>query len=134
VLNHDSADLRETSRTRVRRVTTFVAAATFLLLVGGLLDAAGADTPQGWEKAPHVSGLQYLLVLFLFPLGLALIISLLVLVPSLAGDRGYQPGQSWRGESEWFGGPRAGVEAASEVTPEELESSSRDAGGTSGRW
>jgi hypothetical protein len=52
----------------------------------------------------------------------------------LISDRGYQPGQAWRGESEWFGGPRAGVAAAADVTPEQLEASSGDTGGTSGRW
>lgn len=111
-----------------------VAAAAFLVLAGALLDASAADTPQGWEKEASVSGLQYLVVLLLIPLGLAAVIALLVSVPSLASDRGYQPGQSWRGESEWFGGPRTGVAAAAEVTPEQLEASSRDTGGTSGRW
>jgi hypothetical protein len=118
----------------VRRLTTTVAATAFLVLLGGLLDASGADTPQGWEKAPSVSGLHYVVVLVLLPLGLAAVIALLVTVPSLVSDRGYQPGQSWRGESEWFGGPRAGVTAAADVTPEQLEASSRDTGGTSGRW
>jgi hypothetical protein len=118
----------------VRRITATVGSAAVLVLVGALLDASAADTPQGWEKAPSVSGLEFLLVLLLIPLGLAAVIALLVSLPSLAGNRGYQPGQAWRGESEWFGGPRTGVEAAAEVTPEELEASSRDAGGTSGRW
>jgi hypothetical protein len=130
VLTHDS----QAPRSHVRPLTTTVAATVFLVLLGGLLDASGADTPQGWEKAPSVSGLHYVVVLVLIPLGLAAVIALLVSVPSLVSDRGYQPGQSWRGESEWFGGPRAGVTAAADVTPEQLEASSRDTGGTSGRW
>ena len=48
-------------------------------------------------------------------------ITLLALVPLLISDRGYQPGQSWRGEVEWFGGPTKGVQAADEVTPEQIE-------------
>lgn len=134
MLTHDSADRRTAPRSFVRRATATVAAAAFLVLAGALLDASAADTPQGWEKEASVSGLQYLVVLLLIPLGLAAVIALLVSVPSLASDRGYQPGQSWRGESEWFGGPRTGVAAAEEVTPEQLEASSRETGGTSGRW
>ena len=61
-------------------------------------------------------------------------ITFLALLPSLASDRGYEPGQSWRGESEWFGGRTKGVQTADEVTPDQVEASSKDSGGTSGRW
>jgi hypothetical protein len=73
-------------------------------------------------------------VLFLIPLGLALVISFLAFVPTLVGDHGYQPGQSWRGESEWFGGPRRGIAAADEVTADRLEAAANETGSTSGRW
>jgi hypothetical protein len=118
----------------VRRTTVTAATTAFLVLAGAALDAAGADTPQGWEKAPHVSGFDFLVVLVLIPLGLAAVISLLVMIPSLVGDHGYQPGQSWRGETEWFGGPRQGVSAAHDVSAEQLEASSSSTGGSSGRW
>jgi hypothetical protein len=95
---------------------------------------ASADTPAGWEKVPDVSPLGFLLVLLILPLGAAAVISLLVVLPSFAGDSGYQPGRSWRGDTEWFGGPTKGVKGADEVTPEQIEQSSKDAGGTSGRW
>jgi hypothetical protein len=134
VLTHDSAASGATRRSHVRRFTTTVSVAAYLVLLGALLDASSADRPQGWSKAPHVSGLDFLVVLVLIPLGLAAVISLLVSLPSLVRDRGYQPGQSWRGESEWFGGPGAGVTAAADVSPEQLEASSRDTGGTSGTW
>jgi len=111
-----------------------ITATTFLVLAGGLVDAVAADTPQGWEQAPHVSGLDFLLVLVLIPLGLAAVISLLVVLPALAGDHGYQPGHRWRGETEWFGGPRQGVAASDELTPEQLEARSAGTGGSSGRW
>ena len=115
-------------------MTSTFALTTALVLAGGLLDVAGADTPQGWSKAPSVSGFDFVLVLVLLPLGLAAIISFLAILPSLAGDHGYQPGQAWRGESTWIGGPRKGVEAADEVSPEQLRSSESGTGGTSGRW
>ncbi len=118
---------------RFRRAFLAVAGAAFLLL-GVLAGPAAADTPSAWEQAPDVSPLGFLLVLLIIPLGLAAVISLLVVLPSMAGDHGYQPGQSWRGDREWFGGPAKGLAAADDVTPEQVESSSHDAGGTSGRW
>lgn len=73
-----------------------------------------ADAPSSWESAPHVSGLHALIVLFLIPLGLFLLISLLASLPYLIKGDSYQAGQPWRGEAEWFGGPRGGVDAADE--------------------
>jgi len=104
------------------------------LVLGALAGPASADTPSSWEQAPDVSPLGFLLVLAIIPLGCAAVIALLVFLPSLASDRGYEPGQSWRGDTEWFGGPTKGVKGADEVTPQQLEQSSKGAGGTSGRW
>jgi hypothetical protein len=78
--------------------------------------------------------LEFLLVLVIFPLALAAIIALLTVLPSMAFDKGYQPGQSWRGEPEWFGGPTKGVKSADEVTPEQIEARSKGTGGTSASW
>lgn len=106
-----------------------------LVLGGGLLSPASAAEPEGWESAPDVSPLSFLLVLLVIPLAAAAVISLLTVLPSMArGDRGYQPGQAWRGDSEWFGGPTKGVQAANEVTQEQIEARSKDTGGTSARW
>jgi hypothetical protein len=126
VFTHDSA------HRRLRPVLLLLA--TTWLVLGALVAPAAADTPQGWEPAPDVSPLGFLMVLLILPLGAAAVISLLVVLPSLAGDHGYEPGQSWRGDTEWFGGPTKGVKGADEVTPEQIEQSSADAGGTSGRW
>ena len=103
-------------------------------MLGALVAPASADTPAAWDKAPDVSPLGFLLVLAIIPLGAAAVISLLVVLPSIASDRGYEPGQSWRGDTEWFGGPTKGVKGVDDVTPAEIEQSSQDAGGTSGRW
>jgi hypothetical protein len=102
--------------------------------LGALIAPAFADTPEAWDKAPDVSPLGFLLVLLILPLGAAAVISLLALLPTLIHDSGYEPGQSWRGDTEWFGGPTKGVKATDTVTPEQIEQSSKDAGGTSGRW
>ena len=90
-----------------------------------------ADTPADWERAPAVSPFEYLLVLILLPLAAAGVIALLAWLPA-ARQKGYEPGQSWRGESQWFGGPTKGVSAVDDVEPEALGTGRT--GGTSGRW
>ena len=113
----------------VRR--TFTVLSTTAVMVLGLPLIAMADEPTAWPDAPHVSGLKFLLVLFLIPLGLSLAISVLAVLPSLISDKGYQPGQAWRSEAEWFGGPSKGVTATDDASSEDLEN---DQGGTSARW
>lgn len=111
-----------------------LAVSTALVTVVALPAVAFADTPANWEKAKDVSGLDYLLVLVLIPAGLALVISLLASLPSMMSDRGYEPGQSWRAQPEWFGGPQKGVEAADRLAPEQIEAAETGRGGTSGKW
>jgi hypothetical protein len=123
---------RRQSRTVLRRVA--LALGTALTAVVALPAVAFADTPAAWDDAPHTSGLQYLVVLFLIPVGLGLVISLLATLPSMIRDRGYEPGQSWRAEAEWFGGPQKGVEAADDLSPQQIEAAENDRGGTSGAW
>lgn len=120
------------SRTLVRRAV--LAVATALVAVVAVPAVASADTPAAWKDAPDVSGLQFLVVLLLIPAGLALVISLLAVLPSIIKDSGYAPGQSWRAESEWFGGPQKGVEAAADLSPQQLEAAESGRGGTSAQW
>jgi len=120
------------SRTLARRVAlTF---STALVSIVALPAVASADTPAAWDKAPHVSGLDYLIVLVLIPGGLALLISLLAALPSMINDRGYEPGQSWRAQPEWFGGPQKGVGASEQLAPEQIEAAESGRGGTSAQW
>ena len=127
MLTHDSA------RRLLRPLLTGWLTCT-IVLGAALVTPASAKEPVAWETAPDVSPLGFLLVLVIIPLGAAAVISLLALLPSLAGDRGHEPGRAWRGESEWFGGPTKGVDSAHDVTPEQLESSTKDTGGSSARW
>lgn len=128
MFTHDAAN-------RARRPLLVLSLACSLALSGALAVPAAAAEPEAWEPAPDVSPLGFLLVLLIIPLGAAAVISLLAVLPSMArGDRGYQSGQPWRGDSEWFGGPTKGVQAAEEVTPEQIEARSQGTGGTSARW
>ena len=120
---------------RARRPLLALAVAAWLVLAGALLTPAAAAEPESWDTAADVSALEFLMVLLIIPLGLAAGIALLTVLPSMArGNRGYQPGQAWRGDSEWFGGPTKGVESADAVTPEQIEARSKGTGGTSARW
>lgn len=118
-----------THRRSARRLLTVVVSALLMVLAAPV--AAMADTPVAWEDRPDTSGFDYLLVLLLIPGALAIAIAVLAALPSMIGDRGYEPGRSWGEEPEWFGGPRKGVEAAEQVDPKELEGQQ---GGTSARW
>lgn len=118
----------------LRRWSLALSGAVSLVLGAALVLPAAADTPEAWEQAPDVSVLGFLLVLLIIPVGAAAVIALLAVLPSLASDKGYEPGQSWRGQPEWFGGPTKGVGAADGVTPEQIESGSRSTGGTSASW
>ena len=130
MFTHDSV---RPSRRRLLRSLVPAVGAVWLVL-GAFVAPALADTPEAWEEAPEVSPLGYLLVLAILPIGAAAVIALLAVLPSIVGDKGYEPGQSWRGDTEWFGGPTKGVKAADDVTPEQIEQSSEGSGGTSGRW
>ena len=132
MIQHAPRKPRTASRRRARRAGAVVTVALVALVM--FPTSAFADTPETWDKAPHVSGLEFLLVLFLIPAGLALVISLLAALPSMIGDKGYEPGQTWRSEPEWFGGASKGVDAADGVTPAQIESKDADRGGTSGAW
>ena len=104
------------------------------MLGAALVSPASADVPVGWENAPDVSPLGFLLVLFIIPIGLAAVIVILTLLPSMASDKGFEAGQSWRGQPEWFGGPTQGLAAAEGVTPEQIEAGRQGTGGTSAQW
>ena len=119
---------------RFRRVLLALYVAGSLVLGSALFSPASADQPKSWEAAPDVSAFDFVMLLLILPLCAAALITLLTLVPLLISDRGYQPGQSWRSQVEWFGGPTKGVKAAEEITREQVEARSRETGGTSGSW
>ncbi|MEJ7707681.1 MAG: hypothetical protein WKF82_10700 [Nocardioidaceae bacterium] len=66
-----------------------------------------ADTPLTWPDPPYMSTLEGLLIFVGIPLLITVIISILVMAPSLARGSQQTSGRSWRGQPEWFGAPRA---------------------------
>lgn len=70
-------------RSRCARATVRSATLGVFAVLMGLGAAGFADTPANWADSPHVSGFHFLLILFLIPAGLALIITTLVMLPSL---------------------------------------------------
>ena len=115
-----------------RAVRRFLRALVLMpaVLVPLVAAPAMAVPPESWPKGQPVTAFDYLLVLLIIPAGAALVISLLVMVPSMI--RGQKTGseQAWRNENEWFGGPQEGVEAADQ----EPQVAEKGAGGASGRW
>ncbi len=95
---------------------------------------AFASAPEQWGQAPGVDPLDALLVIVLIPLGLFVLITLLVSLPSMIrGESAYHPGLAWRHEPEWFGGPRDGLQKADRTDPDALEGAEQR-GGASGHW
>jgi hypothetical protein len=92
-----------------------------------------AAPPEAWPDAEAVGALDFLLVLLVIPLGLALLIAILAYVPAFARGEKYTPGLAWRNENEWFGGPTEGLEAADKTEQKAVEGAS-DRGGASARW
>jgi hypothetical protein len=106
------------------------------IAVTSLTSTAFAEAPDQWADNPAVSPLYVLLVLVVIPVALFLVITLLVYLPSMSRGESYQPGQVWRGEPTWFGGPRAGIEAVEATPPPAVGSGGQGStrGGTSGSW
>ena len=117
---------------RAARVLALVPA----ILVTTATGSALAAPPEQWEENGPVSPLHVILLLVVIPVALFALIWLLVYLPSMRKGQHYQPGLAWRGEPEWFGGPRGGIEALDSSTRPAVGAGGTDTtrGGTSGRW
>lgn len=100
---------------RSLRVPLRAAAAGLAVALPLVAGAAFADDPATYPVAPPVSALDWFLVLLLIPGGIALLIALLTVLPSMIrGDS--KTSAAWQGDHEWFGGPSQGVDAATPPT------------------
>ena len=81
--------MTSSTRTAVRRAATLsVASLTAFVLMSA---PALADVPNGWSTPPHVSALERLTVFLFIPLGLALVIAGIVLLPGILKGEGLLP-------------------------------------------
>jgi hypothetical protein len=135
--------MRTRSGGAVRAGTALVVAVTLAAgLTMALAAPAAANRPaRGWGEGSDMS-LGFALLLFVGgPLAICVLISLLVVAPSVArGSRGQQQ-QSWWGEAQWFGGElgagsaeRPQLEAAAGATSIENLDQAATGGGASARW
>ncbi len=105
--------------------TLALATSAVLLLTAG---PASADTPEGWPKEEPVDMLEALLLLGGIPLLVIVVVTAVILGPSLA--RGESLGHSAPDlDSQWLGGPR---KSAGELAAPDSEGS--NAGGAGGTW
>jgi hypothetical protein len=110
----------------VRHVTRGTVAALGLVL-GSLSAPAFAAAPTSWEPDPHVSALHYLLLFFGIPLAIGAVLFLLVYLPSMIKGHSTEPALAFHKDSEWFGGPRKGLDESS-------QESADNTGGAGARW
>ena len=111
-----------------RRVSR-AAAVTLGLALGSLAAPAHAAPPTSWENTQNGSFLEHLLILGGIPLAIIAVVTLLVYLPSMVRGHSSEPAVAFRERSEWFGGPRRGVDATTESSTEQS-----DKGGASARW
>jgi hypothetical protein len=114
-----------TSQPHLRRFTRVTALAVVVALPL-LPTPANAQIPENWSNPPEVDNLHALLLLGGVPLALFVVITLLVMAPSLARGE-HSVGEA--GDGEWFGGPGKGTKELEEASADPSET-----GGASGRW
>lgn len=117
------------SLTRAALVT---AGAAVLSLVAAA--PAAADTPVGWEDSDGMGLIQSLLLFGGGAAAISLVVTGLVLAPSLIRGSRRESGQDWWQEPQWFGG--GGLESPSGRERAALPAGTHDpsGGGASARW
>lgn len=131
--------IRNASRSAVR------AGAVVALAAGPLIVASPAFAAHpgqaGSDPGPGMSVPTAILVFAGIPIGLFLLITVLVMLPSWAKNRRYRPGLDWWAAPVWFGGPSdtAVVEHATDPValgrlPLVQSASTAGRGGASARW
>jgi hypothetical protein len=91
---------------------------------------AVAAPPDTWDNSNNGPLLDDLLFLVGVPLAVIVAVTLLTYLPSLIRGQSAGHDLTFQDRTEWFGGPRKGVDATSDVAPG--ESSSK--GGASAQW
>jgi hypothetical protein len=113
------------------RAAIMASAAVVMMAATSPVFAQNRD--DGDDPGQQLTVLENLLLFVVAPLGLFLLISLLVLAPSIAKGPRYRPGLSWWAEPVWFSGP-SGLEAGDTDSIIRAAEPTRDGGGASARW
>lgn len=102
-------------------------------MLGSWAAPAAADPPETWEESSAGGG-ELFLILGGLALAVIAVIALLTYLPSMMRhNQTTEPALAFRERSEWFGGPRQGLEDAAEPgTSGETRDSAR--GGGSAHW
>ena len=77
-----------------------IVGATAAAVTAALTGSASAAVPDGWSNPSHVNGISWLLVLLIVPVGIALVISFLVLLPGILRGEGLIPRAARRDDEE----------------------------------
>ena len=104
--------------------TTYVAAVVLASTVAA--SPAFAGTPETWADTSNPSTASALLTLGGWVLGIIAVITLLTYLPSMVRGANGGDALTFSEKSEWFGGPRTGVDQDAEQP--------HGTGGASARW
>ena len=96
------------------------------------MDMIFAEAPDtsAWPEPDNGSTIENLLFLVGVPVAVFVLVYLLVYLPAMMRRQSTEPALAFQQRSEWFGGPRKGVGAAPDTSPEDTS----DKGGASARW
>lgn len=117
-----------TARTALR--TAAATATTALVLLSASPVGAVVHHDDGDASGKGLSALQTLLIFAGIPIGLFVVISLLVMAPSMARGPRYRPGLGWWAAPVWFNGPDDADSAVRHATA----TPKNEGGGASARW
>jgi hypothetical protein len=117
----------------VLRTSVATALATVVTAASVLASAApvwARSLDDGEHPGSGLSVLQTIGIFVCIPLGAFVLISLLVLAPSMARGPRYRPGLGWWAAPVWFNGPENADAAVRDAVP----TPSKEGGGASARW
>jgi hypothetical protein len=77
------------SNSIVRRALTLGAA--LAAVTAAVAGPAAADVPEGWSNPCHVNPLHFIALILFIPVGIALVISFVVLLPGVLRGEGLLP-------------------------------------------
>jgi hypothetical protein len=105
-----------------------LAASAVALVLAPASAALAANVDDGQDPGPGLSVLQTVLIFVGIPALLFVVITLLVMAPSMARGPRYRPGLGWWAAPVWFNGPHDADIAVRTATP------TAEGGGASARW